>query len=94
MQLSAVPRIAVNKEKDSVFAKIKVVSANQSEAPLSVKLVSDLNSKDEILRRIDDYCLSHLDRFVTVISLGSQNYLAILVKLVIVQKTFYPSKYG
>lgn len=84
----AVFHIAVNKENDCFPATIEVVFEGQSKALVLVRLVNDSNSKDNVLRCIDDYCRSHLDRFVTVVSVGDQNRSSFFMELVTEQKTF------
>lgn len=70
LQLSAVLHNVINKENNCFSATIKNVFEDQRKAPLSLKFFSGSNSRDKILRHIDDYCLSHLIRFVTIVSVG------------------------
>lgn len=48
-------------------------SEDHAGVALTMTLVSDQKSKHKIPRIIDAFCLSHLDRFITVVSVGDQN---------------------
>lgn len=55
---------------------------------------SDQKSENKISKRIDAYCLFHLDRFIRVVSIESWNQSVTLVELVTGQKSFCVSKEG
>lgn len=94
LRLSAVPLKVLGDGEDLVSATFKVDAEDHASVPLIVKPGSDQKSKNKVSRRIDAYCLSYLDRFIRVVSVGDRNQSVSPVELVTGQKTFFVSKQG
>lgn len=89
---SAVPLNVLGDGKVSVYAAVKVDVEHCTGVLWPVNFKIDQKSKDKLLRRMDAYCSSHLDRFMAVVSIRDWRQSVTPVELVLWQRIICNSK--